>query len=76
MYVPYRCRTEKRLWECPSGCCRIIKTYRYCQSNNSAIFVENRSFQIVPKQKGAMNTLISGMGVPCTGTPIPPLMVI
>ena len=24
--------------------------------NNSAIFVENRSFQIVPKQKGAMNT--------------------
>ena len=36
--------------------------------NNSAIFVENRSFQIVPKQKGAMNMLISGMGVPCTGT--------
>ena len=24
--------------------------------NNSAILVENRSFQIVPKQKGAMNT--------------------
>ena len=36
--------------------------------NNSAIFVENMSFQIVPKQKDAMNTLISGMGVPCTGT--------
>ena len=31
-------------------------------------FVENRSFQTVPKQEGAMNTLISGMGVPCTGT--------
>ena len=27
---------------CPFGCCRII--------------VENRSFQIVPKQEGAMNT--------------------
>ena len=36
--------------------------------NNSAIFVENRSFQIVPKRKIAMNTLMSGMGVPCTGT--------
>ena len=36
--------------------------------DNSATLVENRSFQIVPKQKGAMNTLISGMGVPCTGT--------
>ena len=36
--------------------------------NNSAILVENMSFQIVPKQKGAMNMLISGMGVPCTGT--------
>ena len=24
--------------------------------NNSAIFVKNRSFQIVPKQKGTMNT--------------------
>ena len=33
-----------------------------------AIFVGNKSFQIVPKQKGAMNTLISGMGVPCTCT--------
>ena len=32
--------------------------------NNSAIIVENRSFQTVPKQKGAMNTLMSGMGVP------------
>ena len=36
--------------------------------NNSAIFVENRSFQIVPRRKIAMNTLMSGMGVPCTGT--------
>ena len=36
--------------------------------DNSASFVENMSFQIVPKQKDAMNTLISGMGVSCTGT--------
>ena len=36
--------------------------------NKFAIFVGNKSFQIVPKQKDAMNTLISGMGVPCTGT--------
>ena len=36
--------------------------------NNSAIFVENRSFQTMPRRKIAMNTLISGMGVPCTGT--------
>ena len=36
--------------------------------NNSAIFVKNMSSQIVPKQEGAMNTLMSGMGVPCTGT--------
>ena len=35
---------------------------------NSATFVENRLLQTVPKQKDAMNTLISGMGVPCTGT--------
>ena len=31
---------------------------------NSATFVENRLLQTVPKQKGTMNTLISGMGVP------------
>ena len=36
--------------------------------NNSTILVENRSFQTVPRRKIAMNTLISGMGVPCTGT--------
>jgi len=36
--------------------------------NNSASFVEHISFQIVPKQEDAMNTLMSGMGVPCTGT--------
>ena len=36
--------------------------------NNSAILVEISSFQIVPRRKIAMNTLISGMGVPCTGT--------
>ena len=36
--------------------------------NNSTILVENRSFQIVPRRKIAMNTLMSGMGVPCTGT--------
>ena len=47
---------------CPSRCCRIIKAYRQCQSNNSAIFVENRLFQIVPKQEGAMNTLIKRYG--------------
>ena len=35
---------------------------------NSAIFAENMSFQIVPKQEDTMNTLMSGMGVPCTGT--------
>ena len=36
--------------------------------NNSAILVENRSFQTVPRRKIAMNTLMSGIGVPCTGT--------
>ena len=36
--------------------------------NNSTILVENRSFQTVPRRKIAMNTLMSGMGVPCTGT--------
>ena len=36
--------------------------------DNSATFVKNRSFQAVPRQKIAMNTLTSGMGVPCTGT--------
>ena len=44
---------------------RLIDTIN---SNNSAIFVGNRSFQIMPKQEDAMNTLTSGMGVPCTGT--------
>ncbi|MCI7236112.1 MAG: hypothetical protein MR553_08280, partial [Veillonellaceae bacterium] len=38
---------------------RLIDTIN---PNNSAIFVENMSFQTVPKQKGAMNTLISDMG--------------
>ena len=32
---------------------RLIDTVN---SNNSAILVENRSFQIVPKQEGVMNT--------------------
>ena len=32
---------------------RLIDTVN---PNNSAILVENRSFQIVPKQEGAMNT--------------------
>ena len=36
--------------------------------DNSATFVKNRSFQIAPRRKIAMNMLISGMGVPCTGT--------
>ena len=44
---------------------RLIDTIN---SNNSAIFVGNRSFQIMPKQEDTMNTLTSGMGVPCTGT--------
>ena len=44
---------------------RLIDTVN---PNNSAIFVESRSFQIVPRRKVAMNALISGMGVPCTGT--------
>ena len=36
--------------------------------DNSATFVKNLSFQTVPRRKIAMNTLMSGMGVPCTGT--------
>ena len=44
---------------------RLIDTIN---PNNSAIIAENSSFQTVPRQKDAMNTLISGMGVPCTGT--------
>ena len=44
---------------------RLIDTIN---SNNSVIIVENRSFQTVSRRKIAMNTLISGMGVPCTGT--------
>ena len=35
---------------------------------NYATFVENRLLQTVPKRKDSMNTLMSGMGVPCTGT--------
>ena len=44
---------------------RLIDTVN---PNNSAIIAENRSFQTVPRRKIAMNTLMSGMGVPCTGT--------
>ena len=44
---------------------RLIDTVN---PNNSAIIVENRSFQTVSRRKIAMNTLMSGMGVPCTGT--------
>ena len=43
---------------------RLIDTVN---PNNSVIFVENRSFQIVPKQEDTMNTLMSG-------TPISPLI--
>ena len=49
----------------------VVESSRLIDSinpNNSTIFVKNRSFQIVPKQEGTMNTLMSGMGVPCTGT--------
>ena len=41
---------------CPFGCCRIIKAYRYYQSQQFCYFRNNRLFQIVPKQEGAMNT--------------------
>ena len=34
----------------------------------AVIPVNTSKSQTVPKQKGAMYTLISGMGVPCTGT--------
>ena len=44
---------------------RLIDTVN---PNNSANFVKNKSLQIVPKRKITMNTLMSGMGVPCTGT--------
>ena len=49
----------------------VVESLRFIDTvnpNNSAILVENRSFQTVPRRKIAMNTLISGMGVPCTGT--------
>ena len=38
---------------------------------NSDLFVYNNGceyLQMVPRRKIAMNTLMSGMGVPCTGT--------
>ena len=44
---------------------RLIDTIN---PNNPAIVVKNMSFQTVPKQEDTMNTLMSGMGVPCTGT--------
>ena len=44
---------------------RLIDTIN---PNNSAIFVENSLFQIMSRRKIAMNTLMSGMEVPCTGT--------
>ena len=40
---------------------RLIDTVN---PNNSVIFVENRSFQIVPKQEDTMNTLMSGTPIP------------
>ena len=49
----------------------VVESSRFIDTvnpHNFAIFVGNRSFQIVPKRKSAMNTLMSGMGVPCTGT--------
>ena len=33
-----------------------------------SIPINSSKLQTVPKQKDSMNTLISGMGVPCTGT--------
>ena len=44
---------------------RLIDTIN---PHNPAIFVKNMSSQIVPKQEDTMNTLMSGMEVPCTGT--------
>ena len=44
---------------------RLIDTVN---PNNSSIIVENRSLQILPRRKIVMSTLMSGMGVPCTGT--------
>ena len=49
----------------------VVESWRLIDTvnpNNSAILVENRLFQIVPRRKIVMNTLMSGMGVPCTGT--------
>ena len=53
---------------CPTGFVESSWFIDTANPYNSAIFAENRSFQIVPKQEDTMNTLMSGMGVPCTGT--------
>ena len=49
----------------------VVESSRLIDTVNpyhSATFVENRLLQTVPKRKDSMNTLMSGMGVPCTGT--------
>ena len=53
---------------CPPAVVESSRLIDTVNPNNSAIIVENRSFQTVPRRKIAMNTLMSGMGVPCTGT--------
>ena len=53
---------------CPPAVVESSRLIDTVNPNNSANFVENRLFKIVPKQNDAMNMLISGMGVPCTGT--------
>ena len=53
---------------CPPAVAESSRLIDTINSDNSAIFVGNRSFQIVPKKEDTMNTLTSGMGVPCTGT--------
>ena len=53
---------------CPPAVVESSRLIDTVNPNNSTILVENSSFQTVPKQKDTMNVLISGMGVPCTGT--------
>ena len=52
----------------PAAVVESLRLIDIVNPNNSTILVENRSFQTVPRRKIAMNTLMSGMGVPCTGT--------
>ena len=53
---------------CPPAVVESSRLIDAVNPYNSATFVENRLLQTVPKRKDSMNTLMSGMGVPCTGT--------